>query len=177
MPPFSLIKVLGGLRQGPGPLEPIMDPAPQKGDTGATGARGPDGVAGPQGPKGDQGATGPQGPVGAKGDTGSAGAKGDKGDKGDTGAAGGSITVLPNITVAETALVAISAGVRKLTVPCTGALVGDRLQVFPTAGSPAGYQFGDAYCLTAGQVVVTLNAPLLAIGASYSIVCKVVAFR
>jgi hypothetical protein len=71
----------------------------------------------------------------------------------------------------------IVAGVRKLTLPCAGALVGDRLGIYPTAGTPTGYLIGDACCTTAGQVTVTLQAPVLALLATYSIVCKVIAFR
>lgn len=214
---MNLAKILGGLRVLPGALTPILDPSPEKGDTGdtgssgaagatgAAGSSGPPGATGAAGPKGDTGDTGPTGAAGSAGATGAAGAKGDKGDTGNTGsagatgspgatgatgatgAAGGSGTALPNITVGETASIALLAGIRKVVVACAGALVGDRIAVFPmtyqinggasTPGTPPGYAIADACVTTAGNVTVTITIPAIVLLGNYSIVCKVVAFR
>jgi hypothetical protein len=202
-----------GARGPAGPTGPAGDPGqpgPQ-GDRGPPGAQGPtgdrgvQGLEGPAGPAGSPGAKGDTGPAGAKGDTGAQGPKGDagsqgpagaagapgaagaKGDTGATGAAGASWVNLPNITVAETAVIAILAGIRKVAVACAGAVVGDPVIVFPMTsqlnggsavnGTPAGYAVQDA-CVTAANVVtVTVTCPAIALGASYSIACKVKAFR
>lgn len=78
------------------------------------------------------------------------------------------------VTISQTATVAISAGVRSLTLNLVGAEVGDKLLLFP-ASVPAGYLLQAAPVVTAkNKVRVSLLAPLLAIGASYSITCQVV---
>jgi hypothetical protein len=83
---------------------------------------------------------------------------------------------LDNITLAQSATLAISAGPRTLTVPCN-CLPGDRMFVTPAAPLPSGYMLGDISCVEAGKAVVTLFAPLLAVGASYSITARVTGFR
>lgn len=78
------------------------------------------------------------------------------------------------ITISQTATVAISAGVRSLTLDLPGAAIGDMLLLFP-ASVPTGYLLQAAPVVTAkNKVRVSLLAPLLAIGASYSITCQVV---
>lgn len=163
-----------------------------QGPAGPTGPQGATGNTGAQGPKGDAGATGA---TGAQGVQGIQGVKGDKGDVGATGPAGtytatspivitGSVisysglkpVSLPNVTVGETALVSLNAGVRNVVVTCSGVVAGDRILVTPTT-APAGYMIGAAVATAANQITVQVNAPLLAIGASYSIVCTVTAFR
>ncbi len=134
---------------------------------------------GPPGPAGPAGATGAAGPQGAKGDPGSTGAQGPKGDTGATGATGPTSKVaLGTLTVAQTATIAINAGVRTLTFTgVTGTLAGDDLLLFPTSALPAGYAIHNVRCPAAGTVEVTMTAPLLAIGASFSIPCRLVALR
>ncbi len=108
------------------------------------------------------------------------GDQGPQGAKGDTGATGPSAKVaLGTLTVTQTAtLVVITAGVRTLTFTgVSGALAGDDLLLFPTTALPAGYAIHNVRCPTAGTVEVTLTAPLLAIGATYSIPCRLVALR
>ena len=83
---------------------------------------------------------------------------------------------LPDVTVAESAVVAISAGWRNITVTCTGVATGDRIQINPTT-APAGYAIGQAVATATNTLVIQVYAPLLAIGANYSILCKVIAFR
>lgn len=106
------------------------------------------------------------------------GAKGDTGSAGSTGPAGPSAKVtLGTITMAQTAAIAIAAGDRVLTFTVTGAIAGEDLLLFPTSALPAGYFIKSVIATAANTVAVTLNAPLLAIGASYSIPAKVVALR
>lgn len=88
-----------------------------------------------------------------------------------------SIYDLPQVTISQTATIAIAAGIRKVTVSCSGLQVGDRILLTPTASTPTGYGLHDAVCVTTGQMEVTINGPLLAIGASYSFTCKVTVFR
>lgn len=99
--------------------------------------------------------------------------------RGNTGNTGPSAKVaLGTLTVAQTATVAINAGVRTLSFTgVTGALAGDDLLLFPTSALPAGYAIHNVRCPVAGTVEVTLTAPLLAIGASFSIPCRLVALR
>jgi len=156
-----------------------LTPGP-KGDKGDTGSAGATGATGPAGAKGNTGATGPKGDTGSAGPAGSAGSKGDtgatgpKGDKGDPGTNATANTLVGTITLAESAVIALSAGVRKLTVPLAGTVTGGNYLLFPAAATPAGYALHDAICSTAGQLTVSLTAPLLAIGQNYSIQCRVV---
>lgn len=83
---------------------------------------------------------------------------------------------LPNVTVGETAVIAINAGWRNITVPCTGIQIGDRVQVNPLS-APAGYAIGQGIATATNTIVVQVFAPLLAIGASYSIPCKITVLR
>lgn len=176
---------------------PAAGPQGPKGDPGQDGAAGEPGLAGSDGPQGPAGATGPQGPSGPKGDGGAPGANGSKGDAGNDGHAGPqgatgpagaagapANTLAGTVQVGQTAVVSIALGIREVTVAMTGAVPGERYQAFArryklngaanwTAGRPPGYTVLDCACNTAGQIIVSLNAPLLAIGASYLIECDV----
>lgn len=121
-----------------------------KGNIGSTGETGPQGVAGAQGPTGPTGAVGATGPSGA--------------------------TFLNDVTLSQTASIAIALGPRTVTVS-TNCATGDRLLLTPVNAMPAGYMLGDARCVSNGSMAVSLYAPLLAIGASYSIAVKVTVFR
>jgi hypothetical protein len=86
------------------------------------------------------------------------------------------------VTLAQTAVVAISAGIRTLTVTgITGLLTTDNVLLFPVVtagvGIPDGYAIHNAWCSTAGTIKVALSAPLLAIGAGFSIPCRVIVLR
>jgi hypothetical protein len=83
------------------------------------------------------------------------------------------ITLIGTAAVAETATIAISAGVRAVTVNVPGVVVGGAYQVVATSAPPAGYALHDAFPSSANTLKVNVTAPLLAIGASYSIPIKV----
>jgi len=142
-----------------------------KGDTGssgATGATGATGSTGPTGPKGDTGNTGAQGPVGPTGPTGATGTAG------ATGAAGTNATVLVGtVTLAESSLVTLALGVRRVTTALTGTVTAGSYVAIPVSAPPAGYSIQDAYCSTAGQITVGLIVPALGIASSYSIPVRI----
>lgn len=178
---------LQGLTGATGPQGPQGEPGIQ-GPKGDTGEKGDKGSTGDVGPKGDAGATGSQGPQGLKGDKGDKGDTGAQGTTGSTGASGipgpqgpagpNPLITLGNVTIAQTAAVAISAGVRTVTITgVTGLLAGDTVILTPTAALPVGYGFHNAVATANGTLQVTLTAPLLAIGASYSIQAKVQVLR
>lgn len=102
--------------------------------------------------------------------------------KGDTGPSGA--TLVGQVVVGQTAAIAIALGIREITVSLSGAVVGERYIAFArsyrlnggaaVAGRPPGYTILDCACNVAGQITVSLNAPLLAIGSSYAITTDVV---
>lgn len=94
-------------------------------------------------------------------------------------------SLLANIAVGQNATIAIALGIREVTVTgVSGAVAGDRYVAFcrsyrlnggaVTAGRPAGYTVLDCACNIANQITVSVNAPLLAIGASYQMNCDIV---
>lgn len=95
-----------------------------------------------------------------------------------------SATLVGSVSLGQTATIAIALGIREISVALAGTVVGARYLAFATSyrlnggavqlGRPAGYALVDCVCNAAGQITVSLNAPLLAIGASYAITCDVV---
>jgi len=89
-------------------------------------------------------------------------------------------TLLGVVTLTETAAtVAISAGTRRLTIATPaawGVKVGDDLVVSPVS-VPGGYATHDVTVTGPNTITVGLTAPLLAIGAKYSIECRVRRFN
>ncbi len=184
LPTDSIIRRLWRDRKRPAIIdETVIDDmtmGPQ-GPVGPQGPQGPQGSQGPAGPKGTDGSAGAQGIQGPQGDPGIQGIKGDKGDKGDTGLQGiqgpqgtPGGTAMPNVTISETAVIAITAGVRKVTVACTGTTTTGNYLVFPISATPTGYALHDCICQSNNFLTISLTAPLLSIGASYSIPCRVV---
>ncbi len=120
------------------------------------------------------------GPAGKDGKDGTNGTNGTNGKDGQNGTG---MTLLGQVTIGQTATVAISLGLREVTVALTGAVVGERYACFVRSyklnggatvqGRPSGYAIVDCVCNTAGQITVTLNAPLLSIGSSYALVCDI----
>lgn len=94
-----------------------------------------------------------------------------RGDRGSSAA-----TVLGTCVVAQNAAVAISAGVRTVTINnVSGVKKDDRIILFPLAALPTGYLLQPVAVASADGVLrVNLIAPLLSLGASYSITCQVV---
>lgn len=92
------------------------------------------------------------------------------------GAAGKNASaMLGSVTIAQTATVAISAGTRRMvvTIPAGwGVVAGDPLVALPTAAI-AGYAVHDVVAVSATSLSIGITAPLLAIGASFSIPCRI----
>lgn len=83
--------------------------------------------------------------------------------------------ILGSITIAQTATVAISAGTRRMVVaiPASwGVVAGDPLIALPTA-AVTGYAVHDVVAVSATSLSIGITAPLLAIGASFSIPCRI----
>ena len=168
---------------GVGPRGPKGDPGTGsqgiQGIQGQTGSTGPKGDTGSAGPKGDTGSTGPKGDTGSQGATGATGGVGPQGPIGLTGSTGPAgtpgNTLIGTATITETAVVAITAGVRKVTVSVPGVVTTGNYLLFPTGVTPVGYSLGlDVVCTATNVLTVSITAPLLALGASYSIPCRVV---
>lgn len=147
------------------------------GPKGETGSAGASGAVGPIGPKGDIGATGPQGSKGDTGATGSQGPIGPTGATGATGAAGTNGTsasvLVGTVTLAESALITLALGVRRVTVSLAGTGTTGSYVAAPTAAPPAGYSIQDAYCSTAGQITVGIIVPALGVATNYSIQVRI----
>jgi len=88
--------------------------------------------------------------------------------------------ILGTVTLAESAgLVSITAGTRRLTITTPTAwnvAAGQNLLLFPGAVPSGSYATHDVIATAANTISVGLTAPLLAIGASYSISGKLARF-
>lgn len=139
---------------------------------------GPQGPAGPQGKQGVKGDTGSQGPTGPTGATGATGATGPTGQTGATGAKGDpGATLLGSITVAETILVAVGSGARRVTITTPtawGVTAGQALIAFATTVPTSAYAVHDVIATGANTISVAVSTPALAVAASYSIPCRIV---
>lgn len=167
-----------GQRGSDGVAGPVGPPG-SRGSDGVPGAAGPPGPAGQVGATGATGPAGQTGPAGASGPAGQQGSIGPKGDTGATGAAGPrSSTFVCNATITETALIAISSGIRiSPATTCAGVLTTDVLIAYPTSlaslqgvgGVSNGVAVHHAIPTAANTFRAVLQAPALALGASYSI--------
>lgn len=90
-------------------------------------------------------------------------------DAGRTG-----VLCISNVTIGETAVVAILAGVRKVTLNVTGVTTGSNYLLFPISATPAGYALADVVATAANTLQVTITVPAIVIGGSYSIPCRLV---
>ncbi len=88
----------------------------------------------------------------------------------------GSLVVLGTVTIAQTATIAIAAGVRTISVSVTGLLAGENVILQPTTTPPAGYMLG-LPTARAGVLDVPVYAPAMVINASYSVTARVLAVR
>lgn len=172
---------------GVGPAGPqgVQGPKGDKGDVGAKGDAGPAGAPGatgqlgPAGPTGPAGKDGVAGAAGPKGDAGLSGAPGATGPQGPVGPAGPKAsTFVCNATITETALLAISSGIRIApATACAGVLTTDVLIAYPTSlaslqgvgGVSNGVAVHHAIPTAANTFRAVIQAPALALGASYSI--------
>lgn len=162
-----------------------------QGTPGPEGPRGVQGIQGIQGVQGIQGIPGETGPTGATGAPGQPGIQGERGVQGEQGVQGirgltgppgdpgpNPLISLGTVTIAQTAAIAIAAGIRAITITgVTGLLAGDTVILTPTAALPIGYGFHNAVATANGTLQVTLSGPLLAIGASYSIQANIKVLR
>lgn len=154
--------------------------AGQRGLQGPIGERGPTGQTGAQGAKGDIGpigGTGPQGPTGATGATGATGPVGPQGAKGDTGATGpqgpagpsaGALALVGALTVSETAVIAITVGIKRKAITLSGVSTADRLFFTETGAPTNGCGVISVRPTANNQVTVSYYTPALAIGASFA---------
>jgi hypothetical protein len=88
----------------------------------------------------------------------------------------GSLVVLGTVAIAQTATIAIAAGVRNVSVNVTGLAAGENVLLQPTTTPPAGYLIGHPIA-RAGILDVPVFAPAMIINASYSIPARVLAIR
>lgn len=92
------------------------------------------------------------------------------------GAAGKNASaILGTVNLTQTATVAISAGTRRLvvTIPAAwGVIAGDPLMALPAA-TIAGYAIHDVVAVSPTSISVGFTAPLLAIGASFTIPLRI----
>lgn len=84
---------------------------------------------------------------------------------------------LGTVSLTYSAVLAIGAGARSITVNCTGARVGDAIFVAATGAIPDGYAVGAAQCLVADVIRVSVVHPALVLGASFTIPLRVFALR
>ncbi len=83
--------------------------------------------------------------------------------------------ILGSVTITQTATVAISAGTRRMvvTIPAGwGVVAGDPLIALPST-AVAGYAVHDVVAVSPTSLSIGITAPLLAIGASFSIPCRI----
>lgn len=144
---------------------PVGPPGP-KGDTGLQGTKGD---AGPQGLPGITGATGVQGVQGLKGDTGATGPTGPKGDPGTPAPTTGRLVFIGNVTVTQNALLSLSAGMVRATLPLVGVIATDRLMFATITPCEAGCEALNVYATAKDQVTVSYNRPGLGLGAVINI--------
>lgn len=166
-----------------------------KGDAGPTGAAstvpGPKGDTGAQGIKGD---TGAQGLQGIKGDTGAAGSNATATPLSNTspralgpanagaGTAAsrddhvhplptGLLQFVGNVSVSETLLISLSAGMKRMTVTLAGITTADmgKLIVVPNGTPTNGCEAQNAYPVATNSLSVGYYTPLLGIASTYTI--------
>jgi len=171
--------------------DPSADPAlrGKDGTNGTNGTNGRDGVDGKNGVDGKAGTNGIDGQsaydiaksLGYSGTKAQfiaslVGAGGKDGKDGSNGSDGRSASaLLGTVNLGQTATVAISAGTRRLpiTIPAGwGVVAGDALMALPSA-TIAGYAIHDVVAVSPTSISVGFTAPLLAIGASFTIPLRI----
>lgn len=174
--------------------DPTKDPA-LRGPAGKDGADGKNGQNGTNGTNGDDGLSAYQLArqqgyggtltqwlttlVGAAGKDGTNGTNGSNGRDGTNGANGkDAASVLGSVTIAETNIIGITAGVRRRVVTATFDVpTGATLLLLPKAPPPVGYIVQAAWAITSAkprELTVDLTVPAITILTSYSIDCWLV---
>lgn len=74
-----------------------------------------------------------------------------------------------DLTINETATLAIAVGMKRKTMLLAGAKATDRLILIPTAAPSAGCEAINVYPAADGQVSVSYYTPALALGATFTI--------
>jgi hypothetical protein len=85
--------------------------------------------------------------------------------------------LLGTITISETAVIAIQAGIRRVTITTPagwGVKTGQNLLIFPVSVPSGAYATHDVIPTANNTISVAVGAPLLSVGASYSIQCRLV---
>jgi hypothetical protein len=185
--PVAVLLVRGVLPAGNDVvMQVVSDPAASpdlRGKDGADGKNGIDGKAGADGPSAydtarslGYGGTKTQWMTTLNGAAGKDGANGAAGKDGTNGTDGKNASaILGTVNMSQTATVAISAGTRRMvvTIPASwGIIAGDPLVALPSAAL-AGYAVHDVVAVSPTSLSIGLTAPLLAIGASFSIPCRI----
>jgi len=185
--PAAVLLVRGVLPQGDDVvLQIVSDPSAnpslrgKDGKDGTNGTNGLDGKAGTNGVDGQSaydiarslgyGGTKTQFIASLVGASGKDGKDGTNGTDGRNASA-----LLGTVNLTQTATVAISAGTRRLllTIPATwGVVAGDPLMALPSS-TVAGYAVHDVVAVSPTSISVGFTAPLLAIGASFTIPLRI----
>ncbi len=83
-------------------------------------------------------------------------------------------TLVGTVTLAETSLITLALGVRRVTVALTGAITTGSYIAVPVSAPPSGYSIQDCYCGTTNQITVGIIVPVLAVATSYSIQVRII---
>lgn len=81
--------------------------------------------------------------------------------------------IVGQVTIAETSLITLALGVRRVTVALTGTVTTGAYVAVPVSAPPAGYSIQDCYCSINGQITVGLIVPALGIATNYSIPVRI----
>lgn len=81
----------------------------------------------------------------------------------------GRLTLIGTVTVAETTLLALGLGMKRMALTLAGVATSDRLVFVPTGVPTAGCEAVNAYVSAANQVTIAYFTPALGLGVAYSI--------
>lgn len=79
------------------------------------------------------------------------------------------LQLIGNVTVAESTLLSLALGMKRMALPLAGVTTADRLLFVPTAVPTTGCEAVNVYASAANQVTVAYFTPALGLGATYSI--------
>lgn len=81
----------------------------------------------------------------------------------------GLLTLIGTVTVAETTLLSLALGMKRMALTLTGVTTADRLVFVPTGVPTTGCEAVNVYASAANQVTVAYFTPALGLGVAYSI--------